>query len=242
MVKYKILKLSLLAAALIFLTGCLYPEEQRRENQPVYEEQLQSVQSAVMRYQENTGVLPIKTREADTPVFRKYPINFSQLVPAYLESPPGNSFESGGTFQYVLVTPEETPEVKLIDLRTVRVIQDLERRIFQYRSEHRYAPVKEVAGNELLKLDYEKLNYDEEPAVESPFHPDHRLPLLLQTDGSIVIDYSLDIKYFLDEHGKDSYEEGDDLRWLLVEHSPFVPAYSIPQTAEDGEVVFKTAE
>lgn len=235
----KIKQFILVCLMFVLLTGCLYPDEQRSQEDAAYEEQLRSVQEAVVQYRQNTSGLPVKMRDSDTPEFRQYPVNFAQLVPEYLQSPPGNSFESGGVYQYVLVNPEEIPEVKLIDLRTVRVIQELERRIFQYRSEHDYAPVEGVAGHELLEIDYSKLNYDEEPVVESPFHPDHRLPLLMQTDGSIVIDYSLDINYYVDEYGLEEFDEGDDLRWLLVEHSAFVPAYSLPQTVEDGDIVYK---
>jgi len=216
----------------------MYPDEERRLHQAPYEDQLESTQRAVVQYQEDTGVLPIKTRDADTPLFRKYPINFSQLVPAYLQAPPGNSFESGGSYQYVLIDPEETAEVKLIDLRSIRVIQDLERKIFQYRSKNEYAPVKEVVGNELLRLDFDKLGYEEEPLIESPFHPNHRLPILYRTDGSVIIDYSLDIQQYIGEYGWGNHQEEDDLLWLLIEHSPFVPVNSLPQTIEDGEVIF----
>lgn len=232
------IRLGYLFFVLILLTGCLYPDDERRENQAPYADQLDSAQRAVVKFQENTGVLPIKTRDADTPIFRKYPINFSQLVPAYLESPPGNSFENGGEYQYVLVNPDENPEVKLIDLRTVRVIQDLERKIFQYRSQNDYAPIKEVVGDELLKLDFDKLGYKEEPLIESPFHPNHKLSILYTTDGRVVVDYSLDIEYYVEEHGLENNEQEEDLHWLLVEHSPFVPVYSLPQSIEDGEVIY----
>lgn len=232
------IRLGYLFFVLILLTGCLYPDEERRQNQAPYEEQLEAAQRAVVQYQENTGVLPIKTRDAETPIFRKYPINFSQLIPAYLQSPPGNSFESGGAYQYVLINPEEDPEVKLIDLRTVRVIQDLERKIYQYRSQNEYTPVKEVVGNELLKLDFDELGYQEEPLIESPFHPSHKLSILYTTDGRVVVDYSLDLKHYVDEYSWGNGQEKDDLHWLLIEHSPFVPVYSLPQTIEDGEVIY----
>ncbi|UCZ54763.1 glutathione S-transferase domain-containing protein [Bacillus shivajii] len=232
-------RLSFIVIALsIFLTGCLYPDERRGENRIPYEDQIASVQSAVIQYRQDYGVLPIKTREADTPIFRKYPVNFGQLIPKYIQSAPGNSFENGGVFQYVLVNPEEIPEVKLIDLTTTREIQEFQRRIQQYRRQHDYAPVKEIVGNELMRLDYKALNYEEEPTISSPFHPNHRLPLLMRTNGDIVVDYSLDIIHYIDEHETDEYESGDDLRWLLVDHSPFVPAYSIPQTVKNNEVIF----
>ncbi|MFA9556136.1 hypothetical protein ACERII_02340 [Evansella sp. AB-rgal1] len=235
--KYVIL--SVLSIGILLLTGCLYPDEQRMKNRVPYADQIQSVQSAVNQFRQDQGVLPIKTREADTPIFRKYPIDFAKLVPRYLQSAPGNSFENGGTFQYVLVNPEELAEVKLIDITTIREIQELNRRITLYRREHRFAPIAELVGYELLRLDYEALNYSEEPTVNSPFHPNHRLPLLMQSNGEIVIDYSLDIKHYIEEYGMDGFEEGDDLRWLLVNNSPFVPVYSLPQIMNnEHEIVF----
>ncbi|WP_147804801.1 hypothetical protein [Alkalicoccus halolimnae] len=226
------------AVSVLLLSGCLYPQEERSRDSGPNQEQLERVQTAVTQFHQNTGVLPIATREADTPIFRKYPVQFTQLIPTYLSEPPGNSFENGGTYQYVLINVEEMPEVKLIDLTTVRKIQELETRLFTYRSTNDYAPVEEVIGNELLKLDYEALGYEEEPVVDSPFHPDHLLPLLYTTDGDVVIDYSLDIRHYMEEYGMGEYEEGDDLRWLLVDEAPFVPAYSLPQTVENGEIHF----
>ena len=223
---------------ILLLTGCLYPDEERTENQIPYQDQLDSVQSAVLQYRMDNGALPVKTREEGTPLFRKYPVNFAQLVPRYMQTAPGNSFESGGVFQYVVVNPEEMAEVKLIDLTIIRQIQDFERRIQSYQRDSGYAPVAEVVSDELLLLDYEALNYEEQPTVKSPFHPNHRLPLLMQANGEIIIDYSLDIQYYYENEDISLYEEGDDLRWLLVENSPFVPAYSRPQTFKDGEVIF----
>ncbi|MBU9713462.1 hypothetical protein [Evansella tamaricis] len=223
----------------VLMSGCLYPDERRVENSIPYSDQLQSVESAVLQYRQDSGVLPIKTRDSDTPIFRKYPVDFSRLVPRYLQSAPGNSFESGGVFQYVLVHPEEVPQVKVIDLVMVREIQEFQRRIQEYRRVNSYAPVAEFVGDELLKLDHEALNYEDAPSVKSPFHPTHRLPLLMETNGNIVIDYSIDIQFFIEEFGMGEYVEGDDLRWLLVDNSPFVPVYSVPQTMKEGQIVFK---
>ncbi len=234
----KTTQLIFLALTVILLSGCLYPQEERSRQHGPNQEQVDRVQNAVTQFQESTGVLPIATREADTPTFRRYPVQFTQLIPSYINEPPGNAFENGGNYQYVLVNVEEFPTVKLIDLTTTRTIQEVETRIFSYRSSNDYAPVEEIVGDELLRLDYEALGYEEEPVVDSPFHPDHRLPLLFTTQGDVVIDFSLDIQYYIEEYGMGDYEEGDDLRWLLVDHSPFVPAYSVPQTVKDGEIVF----
>ncbi|TMW73608.1 hypothetical protein [Alteribacter natronophilus] len=228
--------------ASVLLTGCLFPEGQRAENQVPYEDQLQSVQSAVNQYREDTSVLPIQTRDQETSVFQRYPVNFRTLVPAYLQQAPGNSFENGGTFQYVLTNVEEAPEVKLVDLRSSNKLQDINRRINQYRSQNRYAPIEEAVGPGILSLDYEALHYNEMQTVPSPFHSDHRLPVHMTNSGELVIDYSLDIRHYIDEYGMGEFSEGDDLRWLLVEHAPFVPAHSKPMTVEEGEIIFKTEE
>lgn len=234
--------LFLLTALTILLSGCLYPEEERSSQYGANMEQLERVQGAVDQFRDNTDVLPIATRDADTPVFQRYPVQFSQIVPGYMSERPGNAFENGGSYQYVLINVEENAEVKLIDLNAAGTIREIETRINNYRATNEYAPVQEVIGNELLRLDFEALGYEEEPTVESPFHPDHRLPLLYTTQGNVIIDFSLDIQYYIDEYGMGNFEEGDDFRWLLAEESPFVPAYSMPQTLNDGEIEFIDGE
>src|SRR5699024_12881517 len=60
-------------------------------------------------------------RSADTPIFEKYIIDFSVMKEnGVLSEIPGNAFENGGIYQYGLITPEENPRVKLIDLRVTR--------------------------------------------------------------------------------------------------------------------------
>src|SRR5690554_5013672 len=96
------------------LSGCMYPEENLAQNQIPYEEQVSSVQNAVLKFQEdNNGILPIKTKDAETPIYQKYLIDFNRIVPRYLPEVPGNAFEAGGIFQYVLIDVETDPTVKL---------------------------------------------------------------------------------------------------------------------------------
>src|SRR5690606_11553457 len=99
--------------ASVLLSGCLYPQEKKVENQIPYEDQIKSVQTAVDQYKETTnGLLPIKTRDYETPIYIKYPIDFSKLAPRFIATPPGNAYESGGVFQYVLIDVETNPTVK----------------------------------------------------------------------------------------------------------------------------------
>ena len=71
------------------------------------------------------GLLPIKTRELETDIYIKYPIEFSKIVPAYTEKIPSNAYETGGIYQYVLIDVETNPTVKLVDLRSAERIREL---------------------------------------------------------------------------------------------------------------------
>lgn len=83
---------------ILVLTGCMYPNERRLENQVPHMDQLELIQKAVLTYKEKTGVLPIKTKEADTPLYEKYVVDFQQLINLQLlSSLPGHSFESEDT-------------------------------------------------------------------------------------------------------------------------------------------------
>lgn len=235
--KKNVVMIIVAAYALIVLTGCLYPSDQRAENQIPYEDQIVSVQSVVNQYKADHGVLPIQTRDMNTPIYQKYPVDFGQLVPRYMQNPPGNSFEAGGIFQYVLVNVETAPEVKLLDMAILREIQEFQRKVNRYRGENQFAPVKEVLGVGIFSLDYEKLDYHEPPTVRSPFFPDHRLPLILDNNGNVVIDYTIDLIAALDKYEHD-FNEGDDIRSILVENSFFIPAFSLPYTIKDKRPVF----
>lgn len=229
---------ALLILITILLTGCLYPQERRAENQVPYLDQLQSVQSAVNQFQEATGgLLPIKDRDMDTPIYQKYPIDFNRLMPRFMQDAPGNAFESGGVFLYVLVNVETEPTVKLIDLRVAEQLREVNLRINMYRNQNRFTPVSEPLSNTAFRLDHEKLNYDTAPHIVSPF-TGNNLPIIVDTSGNAIVDYSMDLYEYLQtkEH---TYEQGDDIRDILVEHSVFVPAFSVPYTIdENNEPIF----
>ena len=80
------------------------------------------------------------------------------------------------------------------------------------------------------------MNLDSEPYVKSPY-TGNNLPVYISTEGELIVDYRSDI-YQLMQENDHPYQEGDDLRQLLTDHYPIVPAYSIPYTMEDGEPVF----
>lgn len=223
---------------LFLLSGCMFPQEKRAENQIPYEDQLEAVQRAVDQFREDTGVLPIQTKDENTPIYQKYVIDFRKLMPRYLSEPPGNAFESGGPYQYVLIDPEESAEVKLIDLRIMREIQELQRAVRQYIAKHDYAPIAEAIGLGIYRIDEKRLNYHRDPRVESPYHESTYLPLMIDQYGNVFIDYAIDIHMMLERYDH-SFEPGDDVRKILTDHSPIVPAFSVPYTVdEQGDPVF----
>lgn len=224
----KISQLSLLILIAILLSGCMYPESERVENQRPNEEQLASVQAAVEQFQETTGgLLPIKTRDQDVDQYIKYPIDFEKIVPAYLSEVPPNAYENGGLFQYVIMDVEENPTVKLVDLRSAEKIRELNIKL----GANGYGPIAEQVAENVYKLDYKIMGYKEEQTVPSPYS-NVNLPLVATGDGSIYIDYSIELNRILQED-KPDVKPGEDIRYLLVDKFPVLPAYSLPYTVNE---------
>ncbi|KRG12516.1 hypothetical protein [Lederbergia galactosidilytica] len=214
---------------ILILSGCMYPDERKAENKIPYEDQLDSVQKVVEQFQdEKDGILPIKTRDQDTPIYIKYPIDFSQIVPNYLSSPPGNSFESGGIFQYVLIDVETDPTVKLVDLRIAEKIREIKIRL----QAHKYPPFKEALADNVYSVDFSQLGYKSEPYVESPFSHNN-LSFVMDGKGEIYVDYISDLYQVLKD-SNESYQNGDNIINILTKDSPFVPAYSLPYTVDEN--------
>lgn len=220
------------------LSGCLYPQSELTKNQSPNEMQLELVQTAVDKYQEETqGLAPIKTKENDTPIFQKYLVDFSALKERNVISElPSNAYENGGIYQYTIITPEDNPRVKLIDLRSTEAIREVNVKLETYRNKHIYPPFGEEISKGIFKIDARKLGLESEPYVVSPYSKEN-LPIIMDTNGHLFVDYRIDLNNALKEYEHD-YEEGDDIRFLLAENTPFVPAYSLPYTIQDGEPVF----
>lgn len=218
------------------LSGCLYPEENLAQNQIPYEDQIVSVQTAVNKFKdENSGILPIKTKDMNTPLYIKYPIDFTKLIPGYISDAPGNSYENGGIYQYVLVDVEKNPTVKLVDLRISEKIRDVSLRVQVYKDKHTYPPIKETLSKGVFLLNYKKMGFKEDPFVVSPYS-NKNLPIVMGNDGEFYVDYSTDLY----EKIKDAkaLKTGNDIRPILMNNSPFVPAYSLPYTIKDGQPIF----
>lgn len=223
------IKLLFLLIFVIVLSGCMYPENEKAETMIPYEEHLNSVQNAVNQFRESSGgLLPIQTRDMDTDQYIKYPIDFSKIVPAYLDKIPGNAFEKGGIYQYVLMDVEENPTVKLVDLRSAEKIRELNIR----KGINGILPASEAITKDVFKLNYDLMGYKTDQSVPSPYS-DVSLPLVMTGDGTVYVDYSIDINRVLKESNVE-VKPGDDLRELLVEKYPIVPAYSLPYTIDEN--------
>lgn len=235
---YKGKEIVLALTIMLLLTGCLYPKNELTKNQVPNEDQLELVQTAVEKYQENTnGLMPIKTKPADTPIFEKYIIDFSVMKEnGVLSEIPGNAFENGGIYQYTLMTPEDNPRVKLIDLRVTEELRRVNIKLDSFRSKNIYPPFGEEIVKGVFTINYESLGLSSEPYVVSPFS-NNNLPIIMDTEGNLYVDYRIDLHDALQKH-EHQYDEGDDIRAILAENSPFVPVYSLPYTIQDGEPVF----
>ncbi|MFP5113410.1 hypothetical protein ACSU64_13625 [Bacillaceae bacterium C204] len=224
-----------LALTALFLTGCMYPEEELAKNQIPYKDQILAVQTAVDAFrEENGGILPIKTKEAETPIYQKYPIDFKKITPKFISEPPGNAYENGGIFQYVLVDVETKPAVKLLDLRITEAIRDIKLRI----KTKGYPPYKEQLAKNVFTLDYKQLGYKKAPVVTSPFS-DQNLSFVITGSAEVYVDYRPDL-YQAMKKTDVKVKPGEDIRPILVKDSMFVPAYSLPYSwdSKTNEPVF----
>lgn len=225
---------------IVLLTGCLSPQAGLKGDQPPNEEQLNSIQVAIEKYSEETnGLLPIRTKDNETPTFEKYLLDFDKLKELNLISElPSNSYERGGIYQYSLITPEENPEVKVIDLRVTDELQKIYTKLDIYRSKHTYPPYGEQIEDGVFEINYEELGLKSRPFVVSPFSNEN-LPIIMDINGEIYVDYRSDLYEALNEY-EHTYRAGDDIRYLLTDHYPFAPAHSLPYTIRDGEPVIKS--
>jgi hypothetical protein len=214
------------------LSGCLYPEKQTAENQVPYKQQIQSVQSAVNQFRKDEGgILPIKTKPASTPYYQRYLIDFNKIAPRYMAEPPGNAYEAGGIFQYVIIDEETNPTVKIFDVKIAQQLQDFNLRLTAYRQNNGYPPFKERLADNVFTLDYKKLGLKEEPVVMSPY-TNSPLPIVINTEAESFVDYTPDLMEAM-KKTKRSFKPGEDIRPVLTDDSDFVPAFSLPYTIDD---------
>lgn len=234
--KHKLIAVSIFI--LIILTGCLYPKSELAKNQIANEQQLEMIQKAVEQYKEDTGgLVPIKTKENNTAEYEKYLIDFTELKDAQLISEiPGTAYENGGIYQYVILTPDEDPQVKLIDLRMTEKLREINVKLDIYRSKNTYPPFGNQIEKGIYQINYKKLGFKSEPVVVSPFTKSN-LPFVMDETGEVYIDYRIDLQEALEQQPY-HFKENEDIRFILTDNYPFVPAYSLPYTIKNDEPTF----
>lgn len=217
-----------LTMLLLLTAGCMYPKDMRKENQATVTESLLLVQNAVNQYKEKNGVLPIKNSVPDTPLYEKYVIDLKKLIQGpYLGQIPSIAFENGGAYLFVLVNPEQKPEVKLIDVVAYQKTGDLQKRVDTYKAANNGAvPAGEEAGKDVFRLDFNKLGVKAEQ-VQSVFSRQYS-SFVIDKQGTVAVDYASDIMQVMERKGMKSADAKTDLREVLVAESPFVPAKSLP--------------
>lgn len=223
----------------VILSGCMFPKDELSKNKIPNEDQLLTVQNAVEDFAEDSGgLLPIKTKDADIDLYEKYPIDFSKLKESgSLSEIPGNAYENGGIYSYMIVNAEDNPQVKLIDLQLSEKIRDVNVKLDIYRSKNLYPPFGKEVEKGLFTIDFKKLNYKEDQYVKSPY-TQNNLPFIMNTDGEVFIDYRSDFLTIMKENDFD-FKENEDIRYIYHEVSPFVPVYSLPYKEENNEPIFK---
>ncbi|HEY0828960.1 MAG TPA: hypothetical protein VGE40_12755 [Bacilli bacterium] len=228
---------SIIMVLLSLLSGCLYPDNQRIENQTAVKEYLTIVQNAVNQYHADSGVLPIKNSEINTPIYEKYEVDFGKLGERYISTIPPNAYQKGGTNYYVLVNIEKQPEVKLMDLISFIRIGEIERLVKAYMSKHEDTPpAGERVAPHFYRLDFDKLGLENEQ-IQSVYSSQF-LGLLVHDSGKVAMDYAPEIMKIITKRGiASSLDESQDLRALLVEQSYYVPASSFPYHWINGEPI-----
>ncbi|KOO49062.1 hypothetical protein [Viridibacillus arvi] len=229
--------LLLVAVIATLLSGCMYPQSERAENQVPDEAQLIVVQKAIDSFRKTSGgLLPIQNREENVDQYIKYPIQFEKLLNGHLDKIPGNAYEKGGIYQYVIWNAEsKKPVVKLVDLRGAEIIRELNIK----KGVNGFVPIADKIIGDIYQMDYVKMGYKKSPSVPSSYSSVN-LPLVVKGSGEICIDYSIELQRILDEDNP-KVKSGDDIRYLLSDKYAILPAYSLPYTVNDkNEVIFLT--
>ncbi|TQK63515.1 hypothetical protein FB479_103381 [Brevibacillus sp. AG162] len=214
------------------LSGCLYPDERRAENQIPSTFFVEATQKAIEQFQKDTAVLPIVTKSLDTPIFEKYEIDFRKMIPKYMPDVPGNAFEKGGVYKYVLIDVDTKPTVKLIHLTAVSTVADVQSEVDRYKGHFEKLPVLADLGNGYYSIDHDRLGLKawQVPSTMGTY----LLPLVMNAEGQVGIDYAADIAQLLRDT-KVTVPEKTDPRYVLARNSMFVPAKSFPYEMVDGE-------
>jgi len=226
--------LALAALLLVALTGCLYPEDRTPRNDATAREAVLTVQDAVDRYKEQTGVLPIQNADETVPLYEKYKVDLGKLKRmGYIGRIPSAAFENGGNYQFLVVDEETKPLVRLLDVTAFQAVDSVQKKMDQYRSSrgNRLAAGDEMYPG-LRSVDFAKLGM-KDPGVRSMFS-NQTLNWLVDEQGKVYADYGIDIATAAKKAGTEP-ASNEDLRRVLVEESYYVPVRSPEYRWIDGD-------
>jgi len=222
----------LLAASL--LSGCLYPQERRGQNQVSPKEAVRNVQGAIEQYFADKSMLPIKNADSGTPVYEKFLIDFAKLQrEGYMSSIPTAAFENGGNYYFLITDEENTRQVKLMDIVTYQKINDIQSWVRSYVQTSGKLPLGDEMYEGFYLIDYKALN-KKEPEIVSQYSR-QTLQAVIDNNGTVYTDYGIDIMQLLQKDGTEGLEPGLDLRELLVAASDYVPVKAPVYHLIDGE-------
>ncbi len=226
--------LALAALLLAALSGCLYPEDRTPRNDATAREAVLTVQDAVDRYLEQTGVLPIQNAEETVPRYEKYKVDLGKLKRmGYIGHIPSAAFENGGFYQFLIIDEETKPDVKLLDVTVFQAVDGVQKKMDQYRSSrgNRIAAGDEMYPG-LRSVDFGKLGI-RDPEIRSMFS-NQTLNWLVDERGTVYADYGFDIAKAIAKTEAEPQAD-EDLRRILIEASYFVPVRSAEYRWIDGE-------
>mgnify|MGYP001390808858 CR=1 FL=1 len=207
------------------LTGCLYPKDQLAQNRMPPRDAVRLVQAAVDDYRRDTGLLPIRNADPDTPKYEKYVVDLAKLKrTGYLSDLPAAAYEKGGNYYFLVLDEETEPTVRLLNVAVLQRLNDLQARVAAYMSANGGAlPAGEPLYPSFAVLDYDKLGGGR-PDIRSVFSG---LPInvLVHDSGELFADYAADIRRLVESAGAAPDPE-TDLRELLARETLFVPVKS----------------
>jgi hypothetical protein len=219
----------------LMVAGCMYPQDLHQDIAHL-PQHVAMVQAAVDAYRKNEGNrLPIKEEAPQAPfLYGKYLIDFSKLQ-GYINQIPPSAFEQGGDFLYVLTVVDKKLVVRLYDLRVTEKLRDLQPAIQVYHEKRGKWPTASPVGSGLYTVDFRALHMDP-VTIPSPYHPQLQLPLLIDAEGRLYVDYRMDVMQYLQQAPKRP-SEGTDLEVWLEKQSLFIPAHTPPMRLGKGEPV-----
>ena len=123
--------------------------------------------------------------------------------------------------------------MKLVDLRMPERIREVNIRFMATK----YPQYKDELAEYVYTINYDNIGYKKKLQYQSPYS-NNQLPIVVSTEGNLYVDYSIDLNQYMKEKNITA-NPGEDIRELLVDAYPVVPAYSLPYTVnENNEPIF----